>query len=70
MLVEHNHRLEDIGNYSLDKVVLLLHAVDRADARARISFVIDMSATVGALFGSAKELNEHIDALNDVVTGE
>jgi hypothetical protein len=69
-LVSHHHRLQDIAEYPLDRVVTLLDAIDRVDARARLAFVTDMSAVVGGMFGSGDHLSEHIEDLTDVSKGE
>ncbi len=69
-LVASGHRLADIGDYSLDKVVTLLHALERVEARNRLIYISDMSVILGGMFGGGSELSEHIDELNEVVTGE
>jgi hypothetical protein len=69
-LIGAGHRLSDIAEYPLDRFVSMLAAVNRAEARERVTFVTDMSAVVGGMFGGGDSLSEHIEALNDVINGE
>ncbi len=69
-LVANGHRLGDIAEYPLDRVVTLLHALDRVESRNRLIYISDMSMILGGMFGGSSELSKHIDDLNEVVTGE
>jgi hypothetical protein len=69
-LVASGHRMADIADYPLDKVVTLLHALDRVETRNRLIYISDMSMILGGMFGGGSDLSKHIDDLNEVVTGE
>lgn len=69
-LIEHNHKLSDIAEYSLDQFTTFLDAAGRVDAVRRLEFVIDMSAVVGGMFGGGTSLKDHIDSLKEIESGE
>lgn len=68
-LVEHNHRLQDIGEYSTLQVMLLLAGIERIEANTRMAFVADMSAVVGGIFGGGDALSDHLNELQEVAKG-
>ncbi len=69
-LIEHNHRLRDIENYTLDQFVLFLDAAERAEAVSRLAFTIDIGAVVGCMFGSKDIFKNHLDSLQSIANGE
>lgn len=69
-LIEHNHRMQDIADYTLDQFTTFLDAAGRADAVKRLEFVIDMSAVVGGMFGGGNSLKDHIESLKEIESGE
>ena len=42
---------------------MMLDAAERREAATRASFVTDMVGVVGAIFGSSKSLQSHLDGL-------
>lgn len=68
-LIKHGHRLEQIADYSLDKFMIFLDAVEQLDAEARIGFVTDMTAVVGSLFSKDPIVSEHLDSLRNAQLG-
>ena len=63
MLLAANHRVDDIGNYTLSQFTIYLHAAERREASRRSSFVTDLGAVVGGLFGGGDSLTKHLNSL-------
>lgn len=68
-LIEHNHSLDAIGDYTFDQFVDHLETVDRGIASARVEFVSDVLAAI-SVFGEGDGLKQHFDDLSFVAIRE
>ncbi len=69
-LMQNNHRLVDIQEYTLYQFVHFLDETQRAEARTRIAFSVDMSVAAAAVMGGNEVLTKHIDSLQLTANGE
>ncbi|MEG1121285.1 MAG: hypothetical protein RSE62_03680 [Citrobacter sp.] len=70
-LIQHNHRLAEIGNYTLGQFVCFLDEVQMVEAQNRIEFVMDVSVAASSVAGGdGKFLEAHLEKLQYAAQGE
>lgn len=69
-LVEHNHKLYDIAEYSLTQFVAYIDEIQMIEAKDRMSFVYDVAAAAGSVMGDGKHLKHHLESLQLIADGE
>lgn len=66
-LIDHGHQLHQIREYTLPQFLIMLRAAERRDAEKRTQFITDVGASLGALFGGAESLKEHLASLQKFI---
>lgn len=60
--------MQDVGEYDLDQIRVLVKAALRLDAERRLEYIVDTMAGVGGLFSDNKKkdspLNSHLSELS------
>lgn len=64
-MVSHGHRFQEIPDYTLQQVVILLDAIEKTEAADRTSFLTDLAAAIGGVLGGSEMFADHLEDISN-----